>query len=366
MDLSVFEEGLVEEGSIVPTSGQGFAFPLGNTGPWKKYDAFEVSGWNAAAIADSSAEGDKPDVVVVGRNAGENGTWDKLYYKPSRYEAAIKIQKAVKNAEKVWVTTVMQFGLGAEEVIPEPLEFELVYSVPKRSYGQKNSQGYQLITLPSIVNAYAHMRGWEVPEFGFRELTDVRNFTPFVDDDLSKYWDKLLLQRAELWKSLGETNMKADTFMGAANKDGKEIVGPTITTSEKLSAALKFATLTWTGKFLARVGLVADPGSERGRIPVVISIFDNEETALSSINREDVAVVSEYSDMHFPESFRGTMSIDEYAEVLRDDTKEVYTTYKTAPIGPKKVTAKAALNAKLAEFELSEKQYEAWAGKLGL
>lgn len=360
----VFIDGIDEEGTIVPQAPQGFAFPLGNFGPWHKHDAYEVSGYGAAEIAKAMEL--EPDLVLVGRTASEKGTWDKLYYLAKRQPEALSVQRAVRNNEQAFVTSVTQFACKASDVLPEPLEFELVYTVNKRNYGTKNSQNYQLITLPSMVHAYAVMSGWDVPQISFREITDHRNYVALEGDELAKFWDKLLLQRANLWSALGETNMKVDVYMGAKTSAGEDITGANVTTSAKLSEALKIATTNWRGGFYAHIGPVAEPANAKGKVPVVIGLYENKDEALAAINNVNVEpVVSEYSGLHFPESFRGSMVIEEYASVLVDDTKTVYANYKSAPTGPKKVQAKAALNQKLAEFELTEEQYVAWANKLG-
>jgi len=358
--------GVVEEGSVSlgGKSSTNFAMPYGNTGTWHKVDAYLVAGYNAIPAAKEAKL--VPDIEIAGRNASERGTWDRLLYSTNRYEEAVEMNTIIRGNDEFPPQLVTQFGLSELEAVPNPLEFEQIFMVDKKNYGTKRSEPWQLITLPSIVHAYAVYQGWEVPEISFHELTDTKDFQKLEGDALTELYNRLVLQRADLWKALGESNVKACSAIGSKFISGKEIKNDTVTTSEKLSDALRFASSNWTGAFYARVGAVSEPSSGAGRVPVLVELYDSKEDAIEKLAKKAEKrehVPSEYDGLHFPASFAEAMTVAEFAGALASDTMQLKKTWEEST-GAAKVKAKAALLSKLTEFELTEAQFAEWATKL--
>lgn len=358
--------GVTEEGSV-QLSGKrsdNFPMPYGNTGTWHKSDVYYVAGRNALPVAQDA--GIPPDIGLPGRTANEKGTWDKLLYHVSRYMEAVEVNKLVRGTDQWPPQLVTQFGLSELEAIPNPLEFEVVYIVDKKNYGSRGSEAWQLITLPSIVHAYAKFQGWAVPEIEFRELTNMKDFVAFEGDELTELYNRYTLQRADLWKALGENNVKACTASGAKTYTGKRIDTEVIAKSDKLNEALHFATSSWNGEFYARIGQVCDPANAAGRVPVVVELYESKEDALEKLARkssDNDQTPSEYAGLYFPESFSKEITVEEFISAIVSDVKPLWEAHNKAT-GAAKVKAKSALLTKLTEFEMSEEQFAEWAKKL--
>lgn len=151
----------------------------------------------------------------------------------------------------------------------------------------KHGPGLNLVTVPSMVDAYARLKGW---------YTDARfdvGVIGLIDSvaDCSELIEKLVEMRKAIWAVLGEENWTVN--------DPEKVDSP------KLKEALK-NTLNTGWQMWTRLSVVHDPshgaiypkkdgtGTDRNRVPAITEYFPNERAAIAAGEKElaERAVVS--------------------------------------------------------------------------
>ena len=272
------EQHIHEDGAVAVGTAQGFPWPYTTVGSWQAGEFWQVIGRNAYNVAIEN--GIKPDGES---HFGENPTESvvNIFFKMPRQNDADKAAALFANPEMNFTPTaklVRVFSCDMGDMLP-PGQFNNTFTVTKAPFnGRGDWKPFAYITLPSIVYSYAKYHGWPVPELSFAEISDPKNMT-IRADEVDKVWDKLLLQRVELWKALGEENYKLQLAKGAIDaRTGQAAIGTT--ESDMLSKALHFAQARWENVYAA-VGQVGYPGSKR-RIPVINHVFDTAPKLNSS------------------------------------------------------------------------------------
>jgi hypothetical protein len=290
------EKNIHDDGSIVVGQAQGFAWPFTTVAAWQGGDFYSVLGQNAMAIATEA--GLKPDGESHFGDDVEVA-WTNLFYRLSRQVDADKAAALFADPEKIakpYARLVRVYSAAKSDMIPVG-NFDNTFTVPKLPFGGRGEwQPFGLITLPSIVWAYANAMDWEVPDLNFAEISDAKNML-IRPEEVATVWNRLVEQRAALWAALGEENYKCQTPMGSIDKrTNLPIIGAT--TSDKLSKALNFAMSRWENMFAA-VGVVGNPSRKGARVPVVNHLFEDlaaatafvAERATGNTTEEDVVTM---------------------------------------------------------------------------
>ena len=148
----------------------------------------------------------------------------------------------------------------------------------KDGRGGKHGAGFNFVTAPSIVDAYARVKGWyDKPLFDVNAIGDIHNVA-----DVADLIDKLIETRKVIWSALGAKDWKVNNAEEAG--DGK------------LGEALGLFFKSWN--IYARMHTVHDPSpsayyqkkevkegedkSDRNRVPAVTEFFSNERTAVAA------------------------------------------------------------------------------------
>jgi hypothetical protein len=371
-DLPVGELGVVVEPFI------GFAWPGFMTiAPWNAGDFYTVTGkdaYNACVAAgikpDSQSHFGKDDEVTP-------ETLITCYFtKARKTEADLAAKLFSSEFIKNPTARLMRvFYAQASTMIPAG-NFDNQWKVPKQTFGGGRGawQDWSLVTLPSIVAAYAKNKGWEVPELEFREISNRKNIN-ILAENVPVVWDKYLAQRAALWKALGEDKVEVELWSSAKAKDGGPMtVG--VTSSDKLSEALIFANSTWKGEFYAAMGECGHPKG-KGSIPVCNGLWLTKAEAEAFVEgrkHKDVDAdatllpapsADKYASLYFPQAYKDAqLSAEEYFGNLLGDVTPLVQAFETAK-GPAKLSAKKVLDAKLAEYEQTLNGYNTVKALLG-
>lgn len=145
----------------------------------------------------------------------------------------------------------------------------------------KHGAGFNLVTFPSMVDAYAVSQKWY--DKNLFDVDAIGNISSQANT--AELLDALVAVRQAIWGKLGETK----NYL--VNNPGE-------TSAEKLKQALTtLATRPWTS--WARVHIARDPspgaiytkkdgtgGTERNRVPVVTEFFEDERAAVAAGMRE--------------------------------------------------------------------------------
>jgi hypothetical protein len=258
--------------------------------------------WAAAVMTTFSSEVDLKEEGITTtftavRPMGDSG-WSRYYWLD--HDAAKDAAKKMKyehGTTSLWVfeaesTSVLNFASDkAREAFRGKITYDGCRVVTLRS--RKYRHELHLIALPAMVQAYARMNGWDVPEFEWIRVLcsqdtmftdefqssmigDPNNPDAFDESELWKY-------RAELWKALGEENAHAYQPIGhGTNYD---------VTSERLNEAIQPLHCQWDDPVYLRLVTVPDPRVDatyeqrssgdikRLRIPCVMDIYNNKKEA---------------------------------------------------------------------------------------
>ncbi len=365
----------VEALPVVPVFS-GFPFPGYMTiAPWQSKRVYATGGRNAVAVLQE--KGIKPDSVRASRNEVTAETWQTVYFNESRrLEADTAAGCFPSEIEHPTAQLTRLYYAKPDETIPVS-QFELTWEQREIGFGSgKHWQPWNLVTVPSIVHAYAVARGWDVPSMAFREISDPKNIgVEFIA--IPAIWDDYLAQRTELWAALDEPNAKASLYQGAVSLNGKPATTG-VTSSEKLSKALEFALGQWKGSYYVSLGQCGSPFGnfanvakgylkkiDQSRIIVCNGIWRNKADAEAFVaarkNKADEPVVkpvtiSKYDGLPFPTEF-AEMTVEDFFVSVYGDTvaKDEVLTKAT---GAAKITAKKALEAKLAEYGQTVESWE--------
>lgn len=365
---------------VVPVFS-GYPFPGFMTiAPWCSERVYAVGGRNAVTVL--TEKGIKPNSVRASKDEVTETTWQTVYFKESRRTeadaaAACFPSDVIKNPT-AQLTRI--YHTLAADTIPVS-QFELSWEQREVGFGSgKHWQPWNLVTIPSTVHAYAVVRGWDVSPMAFREISDPKNVSVEFTA-VPAIWDDYLTQRAKLWDELGEPNAKASLYQGAVSLNGKPATTG-VTSSEKLSEALKFALGQWKGNYYVALGQCGSPFGnpanfakgylkkvDQSRIIVCNGLWRDKVAAEAFVaarkTKADEPVVapvsiSKYDGLPFPDEFRtGTDAMnaaDFYTSVYGDTI--VKDEVVTKAVGAAKIAAKNALTAKLAEYGQT---LESWA-----
>ena len=350
----------------------GFPYPSFMTiAPWKTQRVYALMGQNAVAVL--TAAGIKPDSVRASNQEVTAETWQTVYFKEARQLEANAAAACFPSKIKTPTASLQRmFFAQCADTLPVS-QFDLTWEQHEVGFGAgKHWQPWNLVTVPSMVHAYAVARGWDVPELAFREISDAKNIQ--VDFNVvPAIWDGYLNQRRELWNALGEPEAKNSLYQGAKDNKGKPVTAG-VTTSEKLSEALKFALGEWTGAYYTALGQCGHPEGNaanvalgyltkpnKERIVVCNGLWANKAAAeafVASRGRKDEepvaksVAISKYDGLPIPDEFstgNEAMSAKDFFEAVYGDTiqKDEAATKAT---GAAKIAAKKALEAKLAEY----------------
>lgn len=179
----------------------------------------------------------------------------------------------------------------------------------------KHMAGLNLVTLPSVVDAYARLKGWYIdPLFDISVLDGVDKV-----EDANYVCDTLTEMRKSIWKALGEEDY---------TKTHDE------TKSEKLKEALKAVYMSsWEG--WVRVYMTFNPESgdkgafytkddgstDRRRVPAVTQFFKGEKDAIEAGKAE----LAQFSQTESP---NGKASVADYAVLYDKLSKRARDSYK--------------------------------------
>ncbi len=346
----------------------GFPYPSFMTiAPWCAKRVYALMGQNAVAVL--TEKGIKPDSVRASNQEVTSETWQTVYFKESRQLEANAAAACFPSKIKTPTASLQRmFYAKCADTLPVS-QFDLTWEQHEVGFGAgKRWQPWNLVTVPSMVHAYAVARGWDVPELAFREISDAKNIQ--VDFNIvPALWDTYLNQRRELWAALDEPEAKNSLYQGAKDSKGKPVTAG-VTTSEKLSEALKFALGEWTGKYYTAMGQCGHPEGNpanvalgyltklnKERIVVCNGLWPDKTAAEAFVaargHKDEPAtvpvVVSKYADLPFPDEFK-EMTIEDFFVSVYSDTlvkDEIYT--KATSIAAK-IAAKKVLEAKLAEY----------------
>lgn len=369
MSLKDFEKYLgSEEETVVLTGGGAFGLPIGNVAPWNAGDMYLVNGYGAHDIL--VKEGLTPDGFRKGM-AKEDGSpsWHWCYYRPVHYknaQAAMEIVNPNNNfgPQLIYqvataVPSILNMSAETQEAFKSP---EIVYDIPRGSASGKTARiPYHFVWLPSVVVAVAKALGYAVPDFGFSDLTNTREFTPDEELAIKLFGDGddfdnsvAFLQRQAIWEALGEKVVFASQPMGAKNAKG--VVAKDSTTSEKLSECLAIATRPWKGIY-ASIGNIADPrpdkkGTDRvGRFTVCSRMFDDKEAAVAYVEGLKAARTARES---------ATVPTPAYPSSWVDMQDEFESAFGSS------LTSGKSKPAVMKELDISGQDYDAWKNYLGL
>ena len=370
---------LENETQVVVQPFSGFPFPYGNIGPWHKADLYVVSGYNilnALVMA-----GLKPD-DATSIDKGDDGSFERAYYVQSRRvdaDAAQKLVTELNNQTRVELgkeplrvfgaNLVVQYSVPTGDVLPSPANFEMKWDVDKRGWGTRNSEAYQLVTLTSSVWALAKLLGFTVPDISFSEIANPKEID-IAEADIPQLWDQYTMQRKALWEALGEPRVEVYMAKGMVDAKGKVVNGKYVTQSDTLSKILKLATNSWSGKLYYSMGQCGHP-SGRGRIPVVMRAWHNKQDAEIYLaerearrleggeNYEEAVTVNEWADYYVMDG----LSPEIFADALSKDILPLVAGFENAT-GAAKLIAGKTLQAKIAEYGMTQEQWQKWLTKL--
>lgn len=226
--------------------------------------------------------------------------WVYYYHNKERTQRVCKLidvaapQDFKQSPQQCWyfetaLTDVLGLSAESREKFSGPtLAFD-VRIVTLRS--KKYRHGYQFLTLPAFVSAYARVMGKKVPEFDLSPLTapiDEIVFNQETEHHLignsdEGYAQALFWQeRVRIWASLGEEDPERSYTKSAGTKFSTE--------SDDLDIVLQATVAPWLKKVWARLIPVPDPklsaafeGADgektRPSIPVIAEIFTSREAA---------------------------------------------------------------------------------------
>jgi hypothetical protein len=363
------EKNIHNDGAVVVGMAQGFPFPFTTVGAWEAGDFWMVMGRNAYNVAIENKL--KPDGESHFGDELTDQTWVNIYYKLHRQDDANKAAALFADPEKVSHPAgrlMRVFFCSKDDMLPVG-NFNNTFAIAKQAFGGRGQwQPFSLVTLPSIVWAYAKHQGWDVPDMTFSELSDTKNMT-IRPNEVAGVWERLTQQRADLWQALGEDNYKIQAQMGAKDLKGQPMTGTTA--SEKLSKALNFAQSRWSGIYAA-VGQVGDPGNPKGRIPVVNHFFETKEDAATFVAERSTQTAAEgdvvsspaknqWADLFVADGLDAT----EMAEAVASSVVELLATLEAAEKPMDKAKAKKALeNVYVNDFGMTVEQGAAWVTAL--
>lgn len=163
----------------------------------------------------------------------------------------------------------------------------------------KRRHGFQLITLPLAVTAYANLLGIDNPGFDISELTEPdQAFTdelfahlcgdPDVRGLKGLYDAELFKRRAALWAALGEDDpLRNVAYSGEGKKSKYQTDAP------NLVKCLGIIEKVWTAPVWARMMFVPDPkpdalskSGNRTSVPGLIELFCDEEDAKAAAEKD--------------------------------------------------------------------------------
>jgi hypothetical protein len=216
-------------------------------------------------------------------------------------------RKFRRNPEVRWrVETALDDVVSLNADAKEKFERDVLSWEVELKAMQKNSPNWfnwHGLVLPSIVAAYAKLKGWKAGELGFdiSELTQPEDDIIVTDKfqlemigntDVGLEGSKLFIRRKALWGALNENNVKA------SNPDDTE--------SPQLKEALTVATSTWNSPVFARVIQVPSPkvddtwegnaGRVRSRIPILTDFYRNVKAAVKAYESETEAREAVYAN----------------------------------------------------------------------
>lgn len=365
------ESKIHSDGAVVVGTAQGFPWPFTTVGAWEAGDFWMVIGQDAYNVAVTNKL--KPDGESHFGDEVTDQTWTNIFYKLPRQEDANKAAALFADLDKIAKPTarlMRVFFCDKNDMLPVG-KFSNTLPVAKQPFnGRGNWKPFALITLPSIVWAYAKFNGWDVPELTFEEISNPKNMN-IRPNEVNQVWDRLLTQRTELWQALGEPNYQIQAAMEATDIKGKPILGTT--TSEKLSKALKFAQNRWGGVYAA-VGMVGDPGNAKSRVPVVNHLFDTQEAAAAFVAERSMQTEDEGEIVNTPTKVNNQwanlfvvdgLSAEEMAEAVAASVIEPLAALAAAEKPMEKAKAKKALEAVYVnDFGMTVEQGNAWVAKL--
>jgi hypothetical protein len=208
------------------------------------------------------------------------------------------------------IDIVWRIEAGLDDVIFESDEsresFErenLQWEIPIKALAKNSPNGFKwhLLTLPSIVSAYAALQGWAVPEYDLSEFMVAEDdfiITPktqshLIGDRSAGYTDATLgVRRKALWAALGEDNFK----VSSASKSE----------SERLKEALTVANSDWGEPVWMQMVRVLSPyvgdrwefqgNSGQNKVPVVLAFYRDRDEAVEAFKADREARAALFED----------------------------------------------------------------------
>jgi len=290
--------------------------------------------WTAAVMTTLSSEVDLKEEGIAFdavRPMGDSG-WARYYWRD--HEAGKSAATALKKeygTTSLWVfeaesSNILNFASDkARDAFQGTITYDGCRVLTLRS--RKYRHELHMAALPALVQAYARMKGWDVPEFELikalcsqdtmftdefrhRMIGDPENPDAFEEAALWQY-------RTELWKALGEENAHAYQPIGhGTNHD---------VASERLNEAIQPLHRPWDDPVWLRLVTVPDPRVDatyeqrasgdikRLRIPCVMDIFNNKGEAEAAA-AEDRARMGGGSDSDGETSTTSSSDLPSYPE----------------------------------------------------
>lgn len=202
----------------------GGAFKTGQTGEW-----------HLGALYTYLLQGTDLDQLGIeydGKRSNPNSDWESYYWLPDNREKAIEAKEQINqkyDPSMVWqftmpTNTMLGFNSKdktAQEVFGEKIQFD----IPLVGWGSEKRFEFQLIMLPSVVQAMALQQKWitdviydynDLPMDKGKDKSTGEDKNVVITPELEKYYfgeeGRLILARKELWKALGEETHESYTL----------------------------------------------------------------------------------------------------------------------------------------------------------
>lgn len=267
----------------------------------------QVGEWNLGALYTylfQAVDLDKLGIEYDGKRSSPNSDWVNYYWLPDNREKAIEAKEQTQqkwDPQMVWqftmpTNTMLGFN-SKDKTIQEVFGEKIQFDIPLVGWGSEKRYAFQLIMLPSVVQAMALNMKWiDSPVYDYNDLPmdkgkdkstgEDRNVE--ITPDLEKYYlgeeGTLLLARKELWKALGEENHESYTLA-----KGKKFAATSPKLSRILQVVYKPNVSAWMR--IARClepRVAAKKNDYQNRVHVCLDFFMSEEEARQSVGDASV------------------------------------------------------------------------------
>lgn len=263
--------------------------------------------WHLGALYTYLLQGTNLDQLGIeydGKRSNPNSDWESYYWLPDNREKAIEAKEQINqkyDPSMVWqftMPTASMLGWNKTDSTPQQtLGEKIQFDIPLVGWGSEKRFEFQLIMLPSIVQAMALQQKWitdviydynDLPMDKGKDKQTGEDKNVQITPELEKYYfgdeGKLLLARKELWKALGEESHESYTLA-----KGKKFCAMSPKLSRILQIVYKPNVSAWM-----RVARCLDPrvaakkNDYQNRAHVCLDFFMSEEEARKSVGDTSV------------------------------------------------------------------------------